>query len=338
MPIKVLQISTTSNRSFLQNQIKTLEKNGIDCDLVTANKGMENFSNNANPVIKKIVGEPGYNPRYYSYMSINLYRKILSSIYNNDYDLVHVNSGLAAPFGLLQPIRPVVISFWGSDVMGEYLNGYSAGICDYCARACNEVIVMSREMDRQLSTDCSIIPHGVNLDEFRPLPKAKCLERVNWNSNEYNILFPYNKDRTEKRYDLAKQIVNNVKNNINKPINLRVVTGVPHEEIVYYMNASDALLLTSKHEGSPNTVKEAMACNLPVVSTDVGDVAQLLSGVENSFVCNDKSELIKCLHDVVVSEEQSNGREFAAELSLQTMGEEIISVYQDALENRGSSK
>jgi teichuronic acid biosynthesis glycosyltransferase TuaC len=83
-------------------------------------------------------------------------------------------------------------------------------------------------------------------------------------------------------------VVKTVKQNMNQNVDLKVVYGVPHEKIPIFLNASEVLLLTSKSEGTPHTVKEALACNLPVVLTYVGDVKLLLTGVTSSQVCNNK--------------------------------------------------
>lgn len=84
-------------------------------------------------------------------------------------------------------------------------------------------------------------------------------------------LFVGDPARPEKRYWLAQKTVNLLVSRIQ--VELIVASSGPYEQVpLYYMNACDALLLTSSHEGSPNAVKEALACNLPVVSVDVGDV------------------------------------------------------------------
>jgi len=112
---------------------------------------------------------------------------------------------------------------------------------------------------------------------------------------------------------------------------LHAVTGVPHEEMPTHMNAADALLLTSKREGSPNSVKEAMACNLPVVATDVGDVADRLRDVTPSHVCRSDAELVDGLVDVLDRGVPSNGRAAIEPLGLERMAARIRDVYENAL-------
>jgi glycosyltransferase involved in cell wall biosynthesis len=100
-----------------------------------------------------------------------------------------------------------------------------------------------------------------------------------------------------------------------------------------YMNAADALLLTSNREGSPNAVKEALACNLPVVSTDVGDVRERLSGVSPSAVCTTDDGLTDALVDVLAQGARSNGRDIVREVSVSRTRDRLHAVYQQVCEN-----
>src|SRR5262249_1557511 len=72
------------------------------------------------------------------------------------------------------------------------------------------------------------------------------------------------------------------------PARLIIAWGVPHAEIPVYMGACDVFVFTSSQEGSPDIVKEALACDLPVISVAVGDVRQRLQGVEGCEVCADE--------------------------------------------------
>jgi len=112
------------------------------------------------------------------------------------------------------------------------------------------------------------------------------------------------------------------------------MSDVDHDRVYLYMNAADVLLLTSRREGSPNTVKEALACNLPVVSTDVGDVRTQLDGVSPSAVCDGDRELVDELVDVLDAGERPDSHEkVQREMSIDRMGERILDVYESALED-----
>ena len=242
------------------------------------------------------------------------------------YDLLHANFGLVGPMALSQFRLPVVLSLWGTDVYGKY-----GWVGKLSARFADEVIVMSEGMADQLPVDAHVIPHGIDLDVFAPADQRAAQQQVGWDPDIEHVLFPYRPVREVKNYPLARRVVDAVDERLDAPVELQTVYGVPHEEMSVYMNAADALLLPSKWEGSPNSVKEAMACNLPVVTTDVGDVRERLAGVYPSAVCQSESELVAELAVVLEQGQRSNGREAAREVGLEAMGEKILSVYNGAL-------
>ena len=240
------------------------------------------------------------------------------------YDLVHANYGLTAPPAILQALRPVVLTLWGSDLMGKY-----GGVSRLCGRFADEVIVMSEEMAAAYGHDCHVIPHGIDLERFTPQPRGPPLERLGWDPDVKHVLFPYPSEREVKDFPRAKRIATEAARRIGDDVELHTVTGVPHESMSLYMNAADALLLTSKREGSPNSVKEAMACNLPVVSTPVGDVPERLANVSPSVVSDDDATLVSGVVDVLANGQRSNGREQAYEVSITKMADRLMDVYQD---------
>lgn len=245
---------------------------------------------------------------------------------DSDYDLIHANYGLSAPPALLQSELPVVLSLWGSDLMGDY-----GWLSKRLAKHCDAVIVMSQDMADQLPCDAYVIPHGVNFERFRPIPQDEALEVAGWDPDVKNVLFPYPPSRQVKDYPKAERVVEAVESVLGEPVAIRTLSGVAHEEMPYYYNAADAMIMTSVHEGSPNSVKEALACNTPVVSVDVGDVRERLEGVENAAVCDSEAELVSELARIIRTGERSNGREVVRELSLEHMGERILEVYEDVL-------
>lgn len=261
--------------------------------------------------------------------SITEYLKMYGEVLKESscqYDLVHANNGLTAPSALLQPKRPIVVSFWGSDLMGRM-----GWMSKNCARFYDERIVMSEEMASLLHGESHVIRHGIDLSQFQPIDQDYAQERVGWDPETAHVSFPYNPSRRVKNHPLAKRVVERVASTLSLPVDLKIVNKVPHEEIPYYMNAADVLLLTSRREGSPNAVKEAMACNLPVVATEVGDVNERLAGVRNSHVGRTESELVEYLITVLQDGCRSNGREHVQDLSLEHMGERILDVYEMAM-------
>lgn len=256
---------------------------------------------------------------------LRFYPRVLRHSFDG-YDLIHANYGLTAPAALAQPNAPVVVSLWGSD-----LSGRVGRLTKLCAAAADAVIVMSEAMAAELDRPCFVIPHGVDLDTFRPFPQAAAREAVGWDSDARHVLFPYPTGRPVKNFPRAERVVERVRETATEPIRLQTISGVPHEKMPLYLNAADALLLTSKREGSPNSVKEAMACNLPVVATDVGDVAERLADVTPSVVASDDEELVAGLRAVLADGGPSDGRAAVRSRSHAQTGREIRRVYDSVL-------
>lgn len=308
--MRVLNLVTSQNSRFYAQQIQILNECGVESTTVS------------------VPGHRTHTDTQSSSRSIidyvRFYPKVLAS--RDQHDIVHANYGLTAPAAIAQPTRPVVISLWGSDLMGKYQR-----ISQWCARRANAVIVMSEEMGSLLDTDYHVIPHGVDLQLFQPQPQREAQNQVGFNQDKFHVLFPYPAQRRVKNFPRAKRVVEEAKQEVRDDVELHTLHSVPHERMPDYMNASDVLLLTSNREGSPNSVKEALACNLPVVSTDVGDVSERLENLELSFVCQTDDQLIEALVTVCNADRRSEGRKKAQEVSLEQMGREIKDVYESIL-------
>jgi glycosyltransferase involved in cell wall biosynthesis len=243
-----------------------------------------------------------------------------------DFDLVHANYGLTAPPAVIQPTLPVVLTLWGSDVLGRY-----GRLSRYCARFAEEVVVMSEEMAGRIDRECHVIPHGIDLALFRPLPQSAARHELGWDADARYVLFPYDPSRAVKNFDRAERVVELARERIDEPIELATAGGIDHDRIPLYMNAADAMLLTSVREGSPNTVKEAMACNLPVVATDVGDLRERLADIAHSAVATTDDRLAAALCETLRSGERSDGRDAIAEIGLQNQLDRIERVFESAV-------
>jgi glycosyltransferase involved in cell wall biosynthesis len=116
-------------------------------------------------------------------------------------------------------------------------------------------------------------------------------------------------------------------------LELLVVENEPPDKMPLYMNAADVLLLTSSREGSPNVVKEALACNLPVVAVDVGDVRERLGQVDGCIVTADDhpQTIAAALQKVIQLGERVAGRDAVRHLDIRTTTRQIINVYHQAL-------
>jgi glycosyltransferase involved in cell wall biosynthesis len=307
--MQVLNLVTNPDAQFFQQQLAALGRRGIATETVAV------------PGDRTTTDDESSSRSVLDYL--RFYPRVLRASLG-DHDIVHANYGLTAPAALAQPTRPVVLSLWGSDLFGRY-----GPVSRWCARRADAVVVMTEEMADALGpVDAHVIPHGIDLSLFRPLPAADARARVGWDHDALHVLFPYAKQRPVKDYPRAAAVVEAVRSRLDTPVRLQTLSGVPHEMMPVYLNAADSLLITSSHEGSPNTVKEALACNRPVVSTDVGDVAERLDGVTQTRVGRTDAELVEGLLAVLARGEPSDGRDRVRSLSLARTSERLARVYE----------
>lgn len=190
-------------------------------------------------------------------------------------------------------------------------------------------IVKSERTRSQLDRDLPVIPNGVNLDKFSVIDQEKAREMVGFDREKKYVIFVSHPDRPEKRFDLAQAAVDRLD---DSTVQLVPVYNMPHEEVVAYMCAADVLILTSISEGSPNVIKEAMACNCPVVMTDVGDGKWVMDGVEGTYVSAsfDPAEIAGLLGRALAFHARTRGREKVLELGLGSdqVARRIIRIYQ----------
>jgi glycosyltransferase involved in cell wall biosynthesis len=199
-------------------------------------------------------------------------------------------------------VRPLVVTFHGSDLLGENLSGWTRKIISrygvYCSRraakAAEGVIVVARHLTGTLNGAASpdqvrVIPCGIDLARFKPMDPLECKHRLGWKPRSFHVLFASSNGDPVKRPWLAKAAVA-LTSHADAPAELHFLSGIPNVEVPLWLNASDVLLLTSMHEGSPTVVKEALACSLPVVSVDVGDVAERIQGIEGCHLAQPEPE------------------------------------------------
>jgi glycosyltransferase involved in cell wall biosynthesis len=308
---RILNLVTTVDKTFYQQQIQALGEIGVTSRTLAV------------PGTHHRGDEGGSSRSITDYL--RFYPAVLFESFGS-YDLIHANYGLTGPAALAQPTKKVVLSLWGSDLYGRY-----APVSKLCARLADAVIVMSEEMAAAVPADCHVIPHGVNFDLFRPMDQSIAQSELGWNPDRSHVLFPYATTRPEKDFPRAERIADAASQQMEGEVELHAMHNVAHDRMPVYMNAADSLLLTSEHEGSPNSVKEALACGLPVVSTDVGDVRERLSGVSPSGVGTTDSALVSELIAVLEQGTRSNGREQARDLSLDRMAHRIDEVYESVL-------
>jgi glycosyltransferase involved in cell wall biosynthesis len=267
--------------------------------------------------------------------------EVRKAVRSKQYDIVHAHymySGWTARFAT---ILPLVVSFMGNDVYGdcneggEYrfsnrvLHGLFSRLLSYAAAHNVAKSVALAKYLRAKTT--SVISNGVDLDTFYPRTVAK--REVGLKEDEQHVLFAGRPSAGGyKRYPLAEAAFELVRKS-NPSAQLLTLDRRPQQEVARFLNAVDCLLLTSAHEGSPNIVKEALACNLPIVSVDVGDVAERIKEFEGCYIVSDEPT---CIAEAVVrvlgrGKRLSGGYAAVDGLSLAKVARRIQSVYERVL-------
>lgn len=258
------------------------------------------------------------------------------------YDVIHAHTGHCGVLACLQVKYPVVLTYVGYDLdsPSEHREGVrTAGeravfrrLSCYFAATIAKSARGARQLPARGKQRNSIVPNGVDRDVFRPQDRRAAREALGWDSGNRPVaLFVADPQRATKRFGLAEAAVAKAREEVPE-LELRVCADTPPELVPRVMSAADVLLLTSVAEGSPNVVKEAMACDLPVVTVDVGDVRENLAGVRHCHVCAADSEpLAKAIVSVVRAlPERSDGRKRSEHLGLEPIAQRLVQIYEAA--------
>ena len=310
--MKVLFVSS-GHKGFINpiimNQGESLDRAGVELDYyMVKGRGWKSYVKNIKPLRKLII--------------------------EGDYDVIHVHYAFSAYMVSMAAVGlrvPIVVSFMGSDIWAHKYYPFIVRSWNKLARW-DVVIVKSAEMRQRVSMPSSIVvPNGVNMDKYRPMSKEECQKLLGWDSSMINVLMAANPDDPRKNGPLAKDAVRVLRDTGGLDIKLHFMVGVPNEDTPIWYNAADAVVLPSLYEGSANAVKEAMACNKPLVTTDMGDCRERMEGCKGCYVAKtyeveEFSELLaKALKD-----EKSDGRERLLKdgIADYQIAERLIAIYE----------
>lgn len=246
--------------------------------------------------------------------------RLRSMARNGGFDALHAQYGAVNGFLCTAAVGrlPFVLSLRGSDLnrvpsMNPLRNQLTRLLSQLAAWRADAVICVSEALSEQLWCDrrkVHVIPSGVDLDVFCPIGRTQARRELAWPDDESVVLFNAGKAPQQKGQPLVQAAVEILRGR-STPLRLHVTTGGhSREEMVRLLSAADCLVLASETEGSPNIVKEAMACNLPVVSVEAGDVRERLQGARpGAIVAREPAALAQAIGEVVACAQRSNGRD-----------------------------
>lgn len=326
--MKVLFVSSGNSKNFdvapfIRIQAESIKMRGINLDYYTV-KG------------KGFFGYIKYGFRLRNYLK------------KSDCNLIHVHyslSGWSAVLGSIGKNIPIVLSLMGTDTYGNYIgegritpiSRINILLTFLIQPFVKKIISKSRNIERAvyLKHKSVIIPNGVDLKKFYPVINRENIRRnLRLDGGKKYVLFLGNKQSKRKNFSL---VLNALPNLNEEDFDLVNPYPIHHTYIPNYLNAADVVILTSYSEGSPNIIKEAMACNCPIVSTDVGDVRWLFGDEPGHFITSfepeDVAEKIKLALKFSAEKGHTNGRQRIIDLGLdsETVAKRIIKVYEEVL-------
>lgn len=248
----------------------------------------------------------------------------------NKYDVVHIHYALSGLFLLINPFIkiPVLTTLHGSDFNSQ--NSIVKKLIRGVLKKSTDIVYLNEEMLNTLkhyNKRMHHIPCGVDTELFKP-------NRKSYNHNEISIAFPSSRLRPEKNYAFFEEIINVLRYRHNHKINIIEINNKTREQVNSILNSVDLLCMTSLTEGSPQIIKEAMCCNTPIVSSNVGDVKVLLEKVDNTFVIDSYevqiffNSFIQILN-LSMENRRSNGRKRVFELGIdeKTTSKKLLQAY-----------
>jgi glycosyltransferase involved in cell wall biosynthesis len=242
-----------------------------------------------------------------------------------------------------------VLTIGGSELLGYPESSFlwrlrgklASTISRLVCKRVDQVIAVSQNLasalPHGLKRPPQVIPRAVNAEFFKPMERKIARQHLKWDQEKYYVAFSDPRPHMKvKNRPLAEKVVKITSQKVSREVELAIIHQKTPEEVVLMLQAADALLVTSLHEGSPNIVKEAMACNLPVVSVNCGDVQERLEGVWPSIVCDySPDHLSRAIKKVLEYNQRSNGREMLIKQGLDhtSTALRLITTYNNILKN-----
>jgi glycosyltransferase involved in cell wall biosynthesis len=297
---------------FVKEQVESLQKIGVDCDVF--------YCDGQNKGFKK----------YITYLP-SLWKKAMFG----GYDIIHCHHALSAVLLTMTgaPLFKKVILSYQNDPAHEW--------GDVMFRIFNLLFkrfIIKNPSPYLQKKKFVYLPNGCNQDFFHPMDMSECRKKLGWEADkQYIIYMDSNKGvRTQKRKDRFDEVITLLNSKYGWKAEEVVMRNVERSLVPMYLNAADLHLISSDFEGSPNSVKECMCCNTPVVSTPVGNVFEMIGDIPGAYVTKGFSagDLAECCDKVLRSTQQFEGREkfLAKGYGMATVAENLKGIYMSILE------
>lgn len=296
------QWSFKLNRSYVYEQAESLKELGIEYDTYfIEGNGILGYLKNHKNMMNKI---KEYNP-----------------------DLIHAHYGLSGLLANLQRKVPVITTYHGSDINVKQIRPFSY----LASKLSTENIFVHKDLAPKINykKEVHLIACGVDTKLFYPIEKDKAKKILDLREDKKYGLFTSSFQNNVKNYPLAKEAIEKSKYDVE----LLELKGYTREEVNLLMNAVDFLIISSLSETGPLVAKEAMCCNTPIVSVDVGNVKDTLFETDGSYVVSlyDATELASYIDKVIETNQKTNAREKSLQYDLPQVSKKVLKVYEKVL-------
>jgi teichuronic acid biosynthesis glycosyltransferase TuaC len=299
---------TPSHGTFVREHVESLRGEGVDVDVF--------FVNGRKSAWNYLWGLP----RFWAWL-----------LTHPRYDLIHSQYLHVNIIARMQFMCPLVVTNHSGDAYIKWQRRLTRIVSPFCDR----IIAVSEDTKiKGHLTHAEVIPCGIDFGLFQPAPQREARRTLGLPEDKKLVLWAGEYFRSEKRFDIVQKAIEILKKRMPE-VELVLVSGKPLPSVPAYMNACDVLLLVSDKEGSPMVVKEAMACNLPVVSVPAGDVAEIIGGTEGCYLCSqDPEDAAQKLELALQWGKRTNGRENIGHMEIGAISRRIIALYEEVLREK----
>jgi glycosyltransferase involved in cell wall biosynthesis len=260
-------------------------------------------------------------------------RRLRSLLRRERFDLVHAHYGLAGWVARLAGAKPLVVTFHGTDVRHHLVGHLSRRLAWRLDLVAGVSRALFEAEDGRPGLPAvpgsAVLPCGPDLSRFEPIPRERARRELGLDPGGRYLFFPANPSRPEKRHDRAAEVA--------AACGADLLTGgsIEPEEMPLWLNAANAVLVTSDYEGFGMAAVEALACEVPVLSTDVGVAPYALGGIDGCLCApfDAAAWATAARRHLDAPDPRVAGAARAATLSAAAMAERVIEAYRAVLEN-----
>lgn len=246
------------------------------------------------------------------------------------FDVVHAHFGLTAWPAVAARLGPVVVTLHGNDLFHPRSNRLTRAILPFTALPA----AVSREFSQNLrgagvTRQVAVLPVGIDLERFRPIPRREARERLGLDPDGPYLLFPHDPSRPLKRFDRAREAAGDTR--------LLTLGNVAPQDVPYWINAANAVLVPSQAEGFGLSVIEALACGVPAFGTPVAIHPVALDGIPGAFCAPwDREAWRAALRPVLAADDpRVDGRARAELFSADRMAARVVAAWRDVAASDG---